>query len=65
MATGPNQTGTVLQSSMALALGFGAGVTNQVQETDEERKNRLLAAASQTAPGVVSQSILGNMTGPL
>lgn len=58
MPAGPNQTGKVLVPSLSQALGYGAGLTDQ--ETDEQRRQRLLREAS--APGgVAPQSLVSNL----
>lgn len=59
---GPNQTGSILQSPVSNALGYGDALQQQVADDAEERRRKAMQAA-QARGGTQSQPQLSQMLG--
>lgn len=47
MATGPNQTGSTLQSPVSSALGYGSALMEQVSDEEKARRKKVQDMGSQ------------------
>ena len=59
---GPNQTGSILQSPVSNALGYGDALQQQVADDAEEKRRKAMLAA-QARGGTQSQPQLSQMLG--